>query len=299
VSVSFLPSTARRADAAALPLPVQGWGVAEALAALDDVRRMRPGLLAAGTPIVVQALTTVVLRSGDLAVKVYPLGTDAARLDAVHAALTGCTSVSLPLAPASVTPHGVVTVAPWVPGARPVSWPLLGALLHRFHDEAAGAPLPPWAPLTRLAEGVATLVPEHAEVLMNAREVVLDALDAVPSVLGQGAIHGDLSPSNALRGPTGPLLIDLDWVAIGPREYDLASAARRLRSGQLSRSTYARFCAAYGHDVRAWAGLPLVDLVADLSGVAFRLWDDRHHGRPLDWLPAEIARWRDPLSRAG
>ena len=299
MSVSFLPSTALRADPPPLPLPAHSWGVTDALAAVDDVRRTQPGLLPVGAPVVVQALTTVVLRLGDLAVKVYPLGTDAARLDEVHCALAGCTSVSLPLAPAAVTPHGLVTVAAWVPGARPVSWPLLGALLRRFHDEAAGAPLPRWAPLTRLADGVATLAPEHAEVLMNAREVVLDALDAVPSVLGQGAIHGDLSPSNVLRGPAGPLLIDLDWVAVGPREYDLASAPRRVRSGQLSRTTYARFCAAYGHDVRAWAGLPLVDLVADLSGVAFRLWDDRHHGRPLDWLPAEIDRWRDPLSRAG
>jgi hypothetical protein len=248
---------------------------------------------------VVQALTTVVLRLGDLAVKVYPPGTDAAHLDEVHAALAHCATVLLPLGRAVATPHGLVTAAPWLAPARPVGWPAVGAVLRRFHDEAAGAVLPRWSPLSRLADEVATLDPEHGEVLMQAREVLLDAVRQVPSALGEGVIHGDLSPSNVLRGPFGPLLIDLDWVATGPREYDLASAARRLRNGELSRRSYARFCASYGYDVRRWAGLPLVDLVADLGGVAFRLWDDRHHGRPLDWLPDEVARWRDPLSRAG
>jgi hypothetical protein len=39
----------------------------------------------------------------------------------------------------------------------------------------------------------------------------------------------------------------------------------------------------------------VLNKIADLGGVAFRLWDDRHHGRPLDWVPAEVELWRSPL----
>ena len=43
-----------------------------------------------------------------------------------------------------------------------------------------------------------------------------------------------------MRDGTGITLIDLDWVARAPREYDLSSAARRFRAGEIDRSTYRR-----------------------------------------------------------
>jgi hypothetical protein len=86
-------------------------------------------------------------------------------------------------------------------------------------------------------------------------------------------------------------LIDLDWTVMGPRELDLAPVARRYRTGEIDRTTYLDFCRAYGHDVRGWAGLPLLDRIAELGGVVFRIWDCRHHGRDLDWLDAELRRW--------
>ena len=113
--------------------------------------------------------------------------------------------------------------------------------------------------------------------------------------MGEGAIHGDVSPANVMRTPEGPRLIDLDWVARAPREYDLASAARRVRAGEMSRRDYARFCTAYGVDVRSWPGLPLMDRIADLGGVAFRLWDCRHHGQDLAWVERELREWTMPL----
>ena len=69
--------------------------------------------------------------------------------------------------------------------------------------------------------------------------------------------------------------------------------ARQLH--EMDRSTYRGFCRAYGHDVLGWEGLPLIDRVADLAGVVFRLWDSRHHGRDLDWLPGELRLWRSPV----
>src|SRR4051812_44347445 len=96
----------------ALPLPAHAWGVPEALAALE---RARP-LLAVDLPaaVVVSSLTTVVLRCGRHAVKVYPPGTDAAHLERVRRALLGSSAAVVPTRPPVVTGQGVVTVMPWL-----------------------------------------------------------------------------------------------------------------------------------------------------------------------------------------
>ena len=278
-----------------LPLPGPGWGAADALLALAQAAPRLTVTVPVSGAEPVSVLTTVVLRAGGYAVKVYPPGTDPAHLARLTTALAGSTAAHLPRLPPEVTAHGVVTVTDWLPSAAPVTWSELGALLRCFHDQHAGARVPAWAPLSRLASQIACLRPEAADVLLRARDVLLQALAEVGSELGEGLIHGDVSPSNVLRVPGGPRLIDLDWVASAPREYDLSSASRRFRAGEIGRSTYAGFCRAYGFDVCSWAGLPVLDRVADLGGVAFRIWDSRHHGRGLDWLDRELDVWRTPL----
>lgn len=286
-----VPRTAPAAPA--LPLPPDSWGAAEALAAVDEAREAVPFEL--GQPSLVSVLTTVVLRCGDYAVKVYPPGTDASHLTRLVQALGGSASAHLPLCPPLVTTHGVLTVARWLPVDRPVTWGELGALLRGFHVEHAAADVPEWKPLSRLADQVEGLPDEAAAVLLAARDSLLAALAEVRSDLGEGTIHGDVSPANVMRTPTGPRLIDLDWVGRAPREYDLSSASRRVADGEISREEYAEFCTAYDFDVRSWPGLPLLNRIADLGGVAFRLWDSRHHGRGLDWVEDELRVWRSAL----
>jgi Phosphotransferase enzyme family len=286
-------TTVTAPEAPALPLPPDSWGAAEALAAMAEVRAAVPFRL--GRPIVVSVLTTVVLRCGEYAVKVYPPGTDPEHLTRLAQALVGSRSAHLPLCPPLVTGHGVVTVTRWLPESRPVTWKELGALLRSFHEEHPSADVAEWTPLSRLTSQVAGLPDEAAAVLLGARDSLLTALAEVRSDLGEGTIHGDVSPSNVLRTPTGPRLIDLDWVGRAPREYDLSSASRRVEDGEISREAYAEFCAAYGFDVRSWPGLPLLDRIADLGGVAFRLWDSRHHGLDLDWVEEELRVWRSVL----
>ncbi|MFM6850177.1 MAG: phosphotransferase family protein, partial [Terrabacter sp.] len=221
--------------------------------------------------------------------------TDVAHLDGLHAALAGSRSASCAVVPAVPTPHGVVTAARRVVGIRAVPWTEVGSLLRVFHEEHAAAQVDDWAPLSRLDSQVSTLPADQAEVLRSARETLLDELSRTRTELGAGVIHGDVSPSNVMHDGDAATLIDLDWVARGPREYDLTSASRRFRSGELDRRTYRDFCAAYGHDVLSWDGLELVDRIADLAGVVFRIWDCRHHGRDLDWLEAEVRLWRTPV----
>ncbi len=278
----------------ALPLPAPGWGAADALLALELARPLLPVTVALRVRLLGE-LTTVVLAAGPHVVKVYPPDTDPRHLDRVGQALAGSATAHQAAAPAVVTAHGVVTVAARLRPVGTVSWPRLGTLLRDFHAEQAGAGLPPWSPLSRLAAQVTGLPDEAASVLLAARDALLTALQEVRSDLGVDTIHGDLSPSNVLRTARGPRLIDLDWAAAAPREYDLASASRRFRAGEISRRAYAAFCTAYGHDVLSWPGLPVLDRVADLGVVAFRIWDCRHHGRDLDWLPAQLRLWRTPL----
>lgn len=276
-----------------LPLPAASWGAAEALRAVAEARLVLP--LPAVAPVVVSALTTVVVRCGDVAVKVYPPGTDPAHLARVATALAGSATALLPSAAPVVTSWGVVTAAPWLRATAPVGWAITGALLRAFHTEHADADVPAWQPLRRVV-AVAPLLPPHAaDVLVAARETLLAEVAALRSPLGVGVVHGDVSPANVLGDADGPRLIDLDFAARAPREYDLSSAARRADSGELDPASYLRFCRAYGHDVRTWDGRVVLDAVAELGGVAFRVWDEHRRGGDLAWLGDAVARWRRPL----
>nr|WP_297429723.1 hypothetical protein [uncultured Actinotalea sp.] len=277
-----------------LPLPTDGWHLADALDALAEARLALPDLPAADA-VVVSDLTTVVLRVGDHAVKVYPPGTDPAHLARVVAGLAGSTTALLPTAGPVVTSSGVVLVAPWRTAVRPIDWTGTGALLRRFHDDHATADVAPWDPLRRLVTQVEGLPDDDARVLLDARLALLDALTGVRPFLPPGVVHGDVSPLNVLHTAAGPVLIDIDFVARGPREYDLFSAARRHVTGELDDAAYRGFCRAYGADVRGWEGFAVLDRVGRLGGVAFRLWDDRRHGRPLTWVADAVREWRTPL----
>lgn len=277
-----------------LPLPTADWHLLDALDAVAEARLALPDLPATGA-VVVSDLTTVVLRLGEHAVKVYPPGTDPEHLARVVAGLAGSTTALLPTAAPVVTSSGVVLVSPWRTAVRPVDWAGTGALLRRFHDDHADADVAAWDPLRRLVTQVAGLPDDDARVLLDARLAVLDALTGVRPFLPPGIVHGDVSPLNVLHTCDGPVLIDIDFVARGPREYDLFSAARRHVTGELDDAAYLGFCRAYGADVRGWDGFAVLDRIGRLGGVAFRLWDDRRHGRPLDWVAHAVQEWRTPL----
>jgi hypothetical protein len=277
----------------ALPLPTGSWGVPEAREALAEAALVLP------VPVrrarVVSALTTVVLRAGQHAVKVYPPGTDADHLARIAGALHGTGTALMPVCAPVVTSSGVVSVSPWLPSTRPVGWRDTGDLLRRFHDAHADADVPAWDPLRRVVALAADLPDDAATVLLDARAALLEALSGLHSPLGVGVVHGDVSPANVMRRLGGPVLIDLDFVARAPREYDLTSAARRFVAGEIDAATYHGFCTAYGADVLPWEGRVVLDRIALLGGVAFRIWDDTRRGVPLEWLDDAVREWRTPL----
>jgi hypothetical protein len=271
-----------------LPLPQPGWGAAQAREAVAEAALALPALTARAH--LVRAVSTVVFRVGESAVKVHPPGTDAAHLALVHAVLRDSpVTVAAGLAPV-VTSHGVVTVTAWAGDATPAGWGAVGRALRTLHDLPTAPALPPWTPLRRLPAQLEHLPRPYALLLADARERLLDRLADLEPPLAPGALHGDVSPDNVLRAADGPRWIDLDFAYAGPREYDLSAVVRRYAAGALSDADYRAFVTAYGVDLRGWPGLALVDAVCALSGLGFRLWTDRCAGRDSPWLAAELGR---------
>lgn len=241
----------------------------------------------------VRDVSTVVFRVRDLAVKVQPPTFDATRLHAAFTALAGCDVTLAPVTGPIATAHGFVTLWPWCAGGGAVRWPDIGRLLRELHDTAVPVPgLPAWRPLQRLPDQVAGLPDDVAGVLLDARDRLLAEVYVLTSDLGDGVIHGDVSEDNVLRHQGRPVFIDLDFVATGPKEYDLVGAALRRQRRQLSRRDYAAFCTAYGADVRSWSGFATVRAVCELGGLTFAVWAARHRGEELPDLRRRVARWR-------
>lgn len=286
-----------------LPAPRQSvddtapWGVQKALAAARDAA---PALGLAASDLdaigVVQVVSTAVLHVGDLAVKVYPRSADLGRLRRTASVLTGHADIWVPpVSEPVVTAHGVVVAYPWHAG-DPVAWGEIGDLLSRWHAaDVAPGQLQPWAPLGRLPmqlmayAGTATSDPGLVRIATQARGRLLEQVATLGTALGQGVIHGDVSPSNVLRRNGSPALIDSDFVALGPREYDLVPAAQRLAGGTLSAADYDAFCSSYGYDVRGWDGLPLIEEICRLGAITFRLWCAVQRGDDTAWLAVDLA----------
>jgi hypothetical protein len=266
------------------------WTVVDAGAAAAE------GLAALGlsTPLeLVRDASAAVFRCGDLAVKVNAPGTRATRMRATYLALRESTCCLLPIAGPYETAHGVVTVWPWVDGSGTTGWDEVGRLLRAFHGTAGPLEeLPRWRPFSRLPQQLAHVPDDEATVLRRAAKRLLRKGSRLPSDLGYGLIHGDVSVENTLRIAGDPVLIDLDFVAIGPREYDLVGALVRLRRGEIDAETYDAFCASYGYDVRSWAGVETVVDVCDLGALTYQLWSYGHHGLPLPDLTDALDRWR-------
>ncbi|MBN9735402.1 MULTISPECIES: aminoglycoside phosphotransferase family protein [unclassified Pseudonocardia] len=99
----------------------------------------------------------------------------------------------------------------------------------------------------------------------------------LPFVLPPGVVHGDANVGNVLRGDDGgPVLIDLDGVAVGPREWDLVQTALFSdRLGWHTADEYREFVRVYGYDLTGWEGYTEL---ADMREIAMTTWLGRRAG---------------------
>jgi hypothetical protein len=194
-----------------------------------------------------------VFAAGDLVVKV---GRDAELLDRARREL----AIALWLAEAGVPavraarPEPLlveghpVTVWQRMPDAvRPAEPRDLAELLRVVHALPAPAfALPPRELLggverwLRLAGDA--IDPADAAYLRERRDGFAAAAGALTPRLAPGPIHGDALPRNVHVGPDGPVLVDLEVMALSRDRYGLAAEA------------YDSFTEAYGWDVREWEG---------------------------------------------
>jgi hypothetical protein len=159
--------------------------------------------------------------------------------------------------------HEVPSVGPAPTGTD------LGRLLRQVHRIPDQPPVVPgWRPVeamrSRLAEadGVA---PDDLAFLTAACGEIEALLVDVEYELGPGLIHGDATVANLIPGPDGPVLCDLDATSLGPREWDLTPVAVGHLRFAGNTNNQALLASAYGFDVTAWAGFPVLRRLRELQ----------------------------------
>ncbi|MER5978992.1 aminoglycoside phosphotransferase family protein [Streptomyces sp. NPDC001857] len=142
---------------------------------------------------------------------------------------------------------------------RPAEPRDLAVLLRRVH----ALPAPPFAlPPRDLLAGVErwlrlagdAIDPADAAFLRERRDGFATAAAALTPHLPPGPVHGDALPRNVHIGPDGPVLVDLETFSADVREHDLVVMALSRDRYGLPADAYDSFTAAYGWDVREWAG---------------------------------------------
>lgn len=153
---------------------------------------------------------------------------------------------------------------------------LVAAVIRDFHrlEPPVSLELPALDPFRRSEERLRSLVgidPEDAAFLRSASEKARHDWTSLRFALPSGVIHGDASVGNVILDRAGnPLLIDLDEVSVGPREWDLVQTALYYdRLGWHTKAEYETFVRVYGYDVMEWPGY---STLADIREVLMVQW---------------------------
>lgn len=145
----------------------------------------------------------------------------------------------------------------------------IGALLRRLHAlPADGITLPPLDPFVQVEQRITHLTflsdQDRAWMLQRAAEL-RDAYAHLPAGLPHGLVHGDPWRGNVVRTVDGSVLLDLERFSVGAPEYDLVVIAASFTSyGMLSAGHYQDLVDAYGWDVTAWDGYPVLRDIREL-----------------------------------
>ncbi|MCO6006252.1 aminoglycoside phosphotransferase family protein [Actinoallomurus purpureus] len=155
---------------------------------------------------------------------------------------------------------------------HPVSAAQIAAPLHALHS----LPTPPF-PIRRV-DNVAVIrrslaatqsLPSHAlRYLANRLDRLEAALATVRFNLPEGILQGDPQHRNALHLGDRAVLCDWDTFVWGHPEWDLVTIEIHCRRFGYGRQHYQAFSDAYGYDVTAWDGYPVLRDLREIRMIA-------------------------------
>lgn len=175
----------------------------------------------------------------------------------------------------------------------------LGAALRRLHGVDADLCVPaldPWAHIPERIER-APVSDGDRRVMRTVLAQVQDGWVSARFELGVGLIHGDAHSGNLARGADGSVvLLDLDSVCVGPREWDLAPTGLHATSlGWMRGEDYRSFVAAYGgFDVTTAPVFPLLRRMRELRMTAWLAMQAEESPQAGDEFAHRIACLADP-----
>lgn len=176
-----------------------------------------------------------------------------------------------------------------------------GVALRRLHDAATprvleGERTPRWSPLSRVDGAVSAYLraggsPQVGGAVLVQRLRLLTQLEHSCPSLPPAIIHCDTSVANMVTHQGTHVFIDLDLLASGPREYDLAPTALAHERGEMAPSEYAAFTAGYGLDPSPLPMIPLLRVIIELGTLAFVLWSEAQAGSDLSFAPQMVEQY--------
>jgi Ser/Thr protein kinase RdoA (MazF antagonist) len=152
----------------------------------------------------------------------------------------------------------------------------VAAVIARLHAMTApqGLHLPELAPFGNAGQRIASsdwLSPGDRDFMEEKLASLQGEYARVEFALPHGIIHGDANIGNVLSDDNGgPVVIDLDDFAVGPREWDLIQTALFYdRFDWHTKEEYEAFVKVYGYDIMAWPGYPVI---ADIREFIMVTW---------------------------
>jgi hypothetical protein len=146
--------------------------------------------------------------------------------------------------------------------SRPVPAEALAKPLNTLHSlGSAPISLQALKPCTAIRSSLSrtSILTQDALTYLHERVDDLEqALTDLSYELEQSIVQGDPQHRNALHGGNGAVLCDWDSAAFGQPEWDLVTVEVHCRRFGYGRDHYRRFAEAYGWDVTAWSGYPIL-----------------------------------------
>ncbi|MEU2899376.1 phosphotransferase enzyme family protein [Streptomyces sp. NPDC001273] len=159
---------------------------------------------------------------------------------------------------------------PHLPGRTPAADELADPLRRVHNLGAPPCPLPDWDPLSvdraRLDRAPVGVGAAELAYLHDLADRLEDELPRLRFALPRAVIHGDAHIGNLLHDTRGhPVLCDLDFMCVGPPEWDLVPELMGCVRYGRPMAGYQRLVDAYGFDPRTWEGLPTMARVHALN----------------------------------